>query len=131
MLPEDRQHGLEVLSILDGPANDPTLRQAALLHDVGKANAGIRLEHRVLRVLLSRRAPRLWSWLAGEPTGWRRPFWVVTNHPERGAVWVESVGGGHDLAALIRFHESDPPAEWASSRLGRLHATLADADAQC
>jgi hypothetical protein len=127
---EDRRHALAVLAALSarGERDEPLL-QAALLHDVGKANAGVGLVHRVSRVLLWRRSPPLWRWLAGSPTGWRRPFWVVANHPARGASWVESQGGQADLVALIRFHEQPMPAEWAGQDLGRWHTALARADA--
>ncbi len=132
MQPEDRRHGLVVLSLLeaDGVADLPLL-QAALLHDVGKAHAGVGLAHRVLRVLLAWRFPRVWGWFAGWPTGWRRPFWVVANHPERGALWVETHGGDPDLVDLIRHHEATAPDEWAGTELACWHAALAAADARC
>jgi hypothetical protein len=132
MSPEDRRHGLEVLSILesDGETDVPLL-QAALLHDVGKAEAGVGLPHRILRVLLARRFPRVWAWLAGWPTGWRRPFWVVTHHPERGAIWVETRGADPAVVELIRYHESPAPGEWAGTPLGRWHEALGRADATC
>lgn len=132
MQPEDQGHGLQVLRILEssGPVEE-VVRQAALLHDVGKANAGIGLAHRILRVLVARRLPAVWAWLAGWPTGWHRPFWVVANHPERGAVWVESVGGSPELVELIRYHESDAPEEWSGTPLLRWHSALAGADALC
>ncbi len=132
MPPEDQRHGLEVLSILERRgASDPLLLTAGLLHDVGKADSGVAIGHRILRVLLARRLPKLWGWLSGRPTGWRRPFWVVANHPERGAVWIESVGGEPDLARLVRYHESDAPPSWQGTRLETLHEELAAADAQC
>jgi hypothetical protein len=131
MPPEDQRHGLAVLALLVGRGEtDPPLLQAALLHDLGKAEAGVGLPHRVGRVLLRRRARPLWRWLSGWPTGWRRPFWAIAHHPARGAVWVETAGGGPDLAALIRYHEARPPADWAGTDLARWHAALAWADAQ-
>lgn len=131
MPPEDRRHGLDVLGRLRaGGTEDPVLLSAALLHDVGKAEAGVDLIHRVTRVLLQRAAPRLWRWLC-RPTGWRRPFWAVANHPARGAVWVETVGGPPELVALIRLHESPAPADWAGTAQGRRHAALRAVDAAC
>jgi len=128
---EDRRHGLRVLAGLEAAGErDPLLLQAALLHDVGKAEAGVGLVHRVARVLLARRAGPVWSWLAGWPTGWRRPFWVVANHPARGAVWVEAVGGDPDLAQLIRHHEAEAPPSWVGTPQGRRHAALAAVDAR-
>jgi hypothetical protein len=131
MPPEDRRHGLAVLRLLTGRGETaPALAQAALLHDVGKAEAGVGLPHRIARVLLRRRARPLWGWLSGRPTGWRRPFWVIANHPERGAIWVETQGGSPDLVALIRYHEQRAPAGWAGTDLAAWHEALAWADAQ-
>ncbi len=127
---EDRQHGMQVLAALqaDG-ATDPPVLQAGLLHDLGKAEAGVGVIHRVARVLLARSLPPLWTRLAGTPTGWRRPYWAVANHPERGAVWVASAGGSDDLIELVRHHENPPPAEWSGTARARWHAALTAADA--
>ncbi len=128
---EDRRHVQAVLADLRqrGEADAPLL-QAALLHDAGKAGAGVRLLHRVMRVLLWRSWPRAWAWLSGSPTGWRRPFWVVANHAERGAVWIESQGGSPELVELVRWHEREAPAAWRGRPLARWHAALAWADAR-
>lgn len=132
MSPEDRQHALDVLGRLRAAgATAPALLQAGLLHDLGKAEAGVGLPHRVARVLLRRTVPPLWRWLAGRPTGWRRPFWAVANHPERGAVWVETEGAAPDVVALIRHHEREAPAEWRGTPLAEWHAALCAADATC
>lgn len=126
---EDRRHALAVLAALEaaGWAEVPLL-QAALLHDAGKAEAGIRLWHRAARVLLTATATGAWQRLSACPTGRRRPLWVLAEHPARGAVWVEAQGGGADLVALIRYHESDAPADWAGRPLADWHAALQRAD---
>lgn len=136
MPPEDRRHGLEVLARLEAdpavtPASDGPLLQAALLHDLGKAEAGVRIEHRIARVLARAIAPRLWRWLSGWPTGWRRPLWAVAHHPERGAVWAETAGAPPAVVELIRRHELPAPPEWRGLDLARWHAALAAADASC
>jgi hypothetical protein len=56
---------------------------------------------------------------------------VLARHPERGAVWVETVGGPPEMVALIRYHEADAPSDWGGTELGRLHAALSAADAAC
>lgn len=132
MSAEDRQHGLDVLGRLRAAgATSPALLQAGLLHDLGKAEAGVGLPHRVARVLLRRTVPPLWRWLAGRPTGWRRPFWAVANHPERGAVWIETEGAAPDVVALVRYHEREAPAEWRGTAMAEWHAALCAADATC
>ena len=131
MPPEDRRHALRVLADLRSRgAVAPELLQAGLLHDLGKAGAGVGLIHRVARVVLRRRVPPLWRWLIACPTGWRRPFWVVAHHPERGAVWVETAGAAPEVAALVRHHEQRAPAEWSGTPLAGWHAELAWADAR-
>jgi len=132
MSAEDRQHGLDVLARLRAAgATAPALLQAGLLHDLGKAEAGVGLPHRVARVVLRGAAPPLWRWLSGCPTGWRRPFWAVANHPDRGAVWIETAGAAPDVVALVRFHEREAPAEWRGTPLAAWHGALCVADATC
>ena len=136
MPPEDRRHGLDVLGRLQAEhdlaaESDAPLLEAALLHDVGKAEAGVGLPHRIARVVLRPTVPWLWRWLSGWPTGWRRPFWAVAHHPERGAIWVETEGGDTALVELIRFHEAPAPARWSGLDLERWHAALTAADASC
>ena len=130
MPPEDRRHGLAILAALEAAgadrSRDVSLLQAALLHDVGKAGAGVGLMHRVARVLLMRLGPAIWRRLADSPTGWRRPFWVLANHPARGAVWVGTQGGSEELVALIRYHEVPAPADWAGGSLDGAGGSLAD-----
>ncbi len=131
MPPEDRRHALTVLADLEARGEtDPILLQAGLLHDVGKAGAGVGLAHRVARVLVRPLIPGLWRWLTAAPTGRRRPFWVVAYHAERGAVWVESQGADPALVALIRQHERPLPPAWAGTPMARRHAALAWADAR-
>ena len=131
MPPEDQSHGMAVLAALtaDGETDAPLL-QAALLHDAGKAEAGVGVLHRSARVLLASTWPALWRRLSAHPTGWRRPFWAVAHHPERGAIWVSASGGSPPLADLVRRHEEDAPAEWSGTPLQRWHAALARADAR-
>ena len=132
LAPSDRRHALAVLAALQaegfGSEADLPLLQASLLHDVGKADAGITLLHRVLRVLLTRPAPPVWRRLTASATDWRRPFWVLEHHAARGAVWVRSAGGSPDLVALVRCHDTPAPVEWAGTSLAIWHAALQAAD---
>ena len=102
----DRRHSIELAARLhrDGHT-DPLLLRAALLHDVGKAEAKLRLWHRVLVVLANRFAPRLAVWLAVSPVGWRRPFFVARHHAAIGAELLEQVGSPAEVVWLVRHHE--------------------------
>ena len=127
MPPEDRRHGLAVVATLEAAGwRDQPLLAAALLHDVGKAGGGVGVVPRTARVLLRGMRP-LWGRLAGSPTGWRRPFWVVAHHPERGAVWIEARGGSGQVADLVRYHEAKAPADWGPD-MKAWHSALAAAD---
>jgi hypothetical protein len=54
----------------------------------------------------------------------------MANHPERGAVWIESRGGDPRLAAIVRYHETRLPPELQSGELAEWHAALRRVDAQ-
>jgi hypothetical protein len=128
---EDQRHGMTVLSDLrERGESAEALLQAALLHDLGKSGAGVGLPHRVARVLFKKPLPFFWRWLSGNPTGWRRPFWVVAHHPARGATWVETEGGSAALVDLIRYHESRRPEDWSGTERAGWHEALAWADAR-
>jgi hypothetical protein len=132
MPPEDRRHGLAMLEAVRATGTtDPPLLEAALLHDCGKAEAGVGLVARIARVVLRSLAPALWRWLSDTPTGWKRPYWVLANHPERGAVWLASSGASQETCELVRYHEAAPPPHWAGrTELLRWHATLSAEDAK-
>jgi putative nucleotidyltransferase with HDIG domain len=104
----DRAHVLAVHQrLVQSGGRDADLLRAALLHDVGKADAGARvgLAHRTLAVLLKATAPTLFSWLASpHGSGWRRPFQLVTEHPEVGARKARDVGCNERVCWLIEHH---------------------------
>jgi hypothetical protein len=124
----DRRHSLDVLYTLRRRGEtDPTLMQAALLHDVAKSD-GVRLWHRVAVVVLKAAAPRVLDWLAARPIGWRRGFYCHRHHPQRGAEWAAAAGCDPLAVALIRQHQLAVPTEWQNSREGALLAALRSAD---
>lgn len=104
MQPADQRHSLEVFGrLLRGGYRDPDLLQAALLHDVGKARARLRLWHRVVIDLGRSFSPGLLRWLARRaPSGLGHPLSVALHHPELGAQDALSVGCSARVAALIR-----------------------------
>ncbi len=115
MPPGDQTHALCVLRTLRQQADsaDGDIAQAALLHDVGKADGGLTLLHRVLIVLL--------EWLAGDllrylgrtsplhvplPGSWRYPFYVQVHHAHLGAQRCAQAGCAPSTIALVAYHES-------------------------
>jgi hypothetical protein len=132
MRPSDQQHAVAVLNTLQEQGQiHPALRQAALLHDVGKA-MGQPLFYRVLIVLLKRFWPAgLQRLSAGSLAGpaWRRPFVVHAQHPAIGARWAAAAGCDDLVVALIRCHQS-VPAQPADTLLAKLHQALFAADNQ-
>ncbi|MHB1131697.1 MAG: HD domain-containing protein [Chloroflexota bacterium] len=105
--------------------SDEDLLKAALLHDVGKATARIRLPHRVLGVLLRNLALPLLLWLAREApaTSWRYPFYVQRHHAGIGARLVAAAGASPRVVALVAKHH-DPQTNKTDHAL----AFLRDAD---
>jgi putative nucleotidyltransferase with HDIG domain len=103
----EQQHSLNVLRTLRRRGyDDPVLMVAALLHDVGKCRAAYHLWDRVIVVLAKAVAPdRVRRWGSGEPTGWRRPFVVNSQHPRWSAEMVAAVGADPLVIDLIAAHQ--------------------------
>ncbi|MGI6367887.1 MAG: hypothetical protein ACOX2L_05925 [Anaerolineae bacterium] len=106
----DQQHALCVLDRLSGqaiPISAP-LAQAALLHDCGKAGAGLNVFWRTASVLL--KAVGMLSRLA-IPSGprWRVQLYRQLHHAERGAVLCEQAHCEPATVALVRWHDRTPP----------------------
>ncbi|MCL5108084.1 MAG: HDOD domain-containing protein [Chloroflexi bacterium] len=108
-----RRHSLAVQARLRAAGQtDPELLTAALLHDVGKAEARIRLHHRVLGVLLRNLALPLLLWLArpATPGSWRYPFHVQRHHAALGARLATAAGTpAHTVALIARHHDGAGP----------------------
>ncbi|MBM3123149.1 MAG: HD domain-containing protein [Chloroflexi bacterium] len=125
----EQAHAVATLrALLRQGHTDPDLLAAALLHDLGKSRAPLRLLERVLIVLaqswLPRRAAR---WGQGEPRGWRRPFVVAAQHPAWGEALVLEAGGSPRLAEIVLRHH-DPLPEDVRTPVDRLLKALQAAD---
>jgi hypothetical protein len=128
----EQAHSLQVYTKLkEKGATHPDLLSAALLHDVGKCLAPLRLWERVAIVLAkaicSGQVKRWGEAPAGASAGrvvqagpqggnerangdlrtWRRPFIIAEQHPEWGARLAEQAGASPLCAALIRRHQEN------------------------
>jgi len=105
---QDQRHGLDVAQGLSAAGErDPDLLVAALLHDAGKAGAGLTVFHRTAVVLLQvgRR-----EWLKSLDTNangtWRQPFWAHQQHGELGAEMARQAGCSEKAIWLIANHHA-------------------------
>jgi hypothetical protein len=130
MSPQDQRHGLDVFFTLQREGyTERTLLQAALLHDVGKCDGGLRLAHRVAIVLMRALWPGLLARLArDEPGSWRYPFFVHLHHAARGAELAQAASCPPLAVELIRRHQEPLPVAWHGTREGQLLAALQTAD---
>jgi hypothetical protein len=108
MSPGDRAHALCVWRALQNEGPLPKeVAAAALLHDVGKAGAGLTLPYRTVIVLLRALRP---AWLerlgASKTPAWRRPFWGHLHHAEVGAVRCGAARCTPLTIALVRWHDA-------------------------
>jgi putative nucleotidyltransferase with HDIG domain len=128
LAPADQQHAIAVARLLlDRGWADTALLQAALLHDIGKADSGLNLAYRTAIVLLRALWPAAFDRLAARDRGWRRPFYRHRHHPEHGACLVEAAGADPLVVELIRRHQ-EPLRTAPRSHVERLLAALQAAD---
>ncbi|MGC9356456.1 MAG: HD domain-containing protein [Anaerolineae bacterium] len=106
----EQHHGIAIARALEMQGyRSPHLLAAALLHDVGKTRAPLRIWDRVLVVLGEHFFPeRAEAWSRGEPRGLRRGFVVRRKHPAWGADLTEETGASPRTVHLIRNHHLPP-----------------------
>ncbi|NLE99705.1 MAG: hypothetical protein GX601_01885 [Anaerolineales bacterium] len=111
---QDQCHALAVARSLQRRGySNPTLLEAALLHDAGKSAAHLTPWHRAAIVALERLAPTVLTRLSQDAganggcalPGWRLPFVVHAQHPELGARLARQAGCSALAVALIRRHQ--------------------------
>ena len=113
----DQRHGLDVLKTLDDGAPAPALlRQAALLHDMGKVEAHFSVAERSLTVFLARVAPAVLAALLDVRPGFRRRFQTYRDHASVGAARLRAAGAA-DLAAVVEEHHAVSPELDVTRRL--------------
>ena len=115
----DQRHSLDLRRRLsEAGYRDPDLLRAALLHDVGKGQARLRLSHRVTVVLGRALWPQGLEWLAARKCralAW--PVYVALRHAELGADAARRAGTPEDVVRLIRAHGGDAGSAGAGSLL--------------
>lgn len=125
-------HALRVLQTVQQQGeSDPDLQTAALLHDIGKARAPLRLWERVLIVLGKGLFPKhAKMWGHGPYQGWMRPFVIAEQHPAWGSEMALEAGATPLAVSLIRRHQFPEESEPVSPREDRLLKILQNADQQ-
>lgn len=113
MQKSEQAHSLEMLNeLIQQGEGDADLLAAALLHDVGKIRAPLRVWERVLVVITRAICPdcvRKWGAQdAGDLEsgwGWRRTFVVAEHHPAWGADLAAACGTSPIAVSLIARHQ--------------------------
>ena len=110
--PFDQDHGVQVARRVERRlattrhANDPRWIGAALMHDVGKTQAGLTPLERALATVAGRivglEAARRWA--AGR--GLRSRIGAYLTHGEIGARMIRAAGGRPEIAAWAEVHQS-------------------------
>lgn len=106
----DRAHGLCVWRRMLAESVLPQeVAAAALLHDAGKAEAGLSLPYRTAIVILRALHPAWLSRLGANPIPhWRHPFFAHLRHAEVGAERCHQAGCSALTIALVRWHDATP-----------------------
>jgi hypothetical protein len=120
----DQRHCLDVFyTLYDAHHRDGALLEAALIHDVGKADGRLKMWHRVSIVWMQQFVPGWLERLTADGRGWKAPFGVHVRHAETSARWVADAGSPPQVIDLIRRHHKKNPKDerlaalkWADER---------------
>jgi hypothetical protein len=116
----DQHHSIEVARGVERRlagtpyASDGRWLGAALLHDVGKAVAGLNMAERVLATLVGKvvQASTAERW-AHRASGPRRRLGLYLTHGPAGAEAIRRAGGREEIAAWAEVHQALPCPELA------------------
>jgi putative nucleotidyltransferase with HDIG domain len=114
----DQRHGLDVLETvtrLEGPP-DRLLQQAALLHDVGKADAEFSVVERSLMVFLRAVSTRALRIVLRTRPAFARRYGIYADHARVGAEALRAAGAPQ-LAAIVAEHHDPAPKSEVTRRL--------------
>ena len=116
----DQRHGLDVLATIERTLADPApiLQQAALLHDMGKAGAGLTVLERGLTVFLGALSARLLEVALRLRPGLARRHAIYREHARIGSERLGAAGAG-ELAAVIAEHHAPKPRSEVTAALQR------------
>lgn len=109
----DRRHSIAVARRVEAAlagtdyAGDPRWIEAALLHDVGKLDAGLGVLGRVAATLAGAAAGHDMADAWSEKKGITRRFGLYLRHPELGASRIRLAEGSREAAVWAEYHQ-DP-----------------------
>jgi putative nucleotidyltransferase with HDIG domain len=109
----DQRHGLDVLetvTVLEG-APGRLLQQAALLHDVGKADAEFSVVDRSLTVFLRAVSTRVLRVVLRARPAFARRHAIYADHARIGAETLRAAGAPELAAIVAEHHDPDPKSE--------------------
>ena len=115
----DRRHSVLVARRVEAAlaetdaAGDPRWVAAALLHDVGKLDAGLSVPGRVVATLAGGAAGHEWAEPWSTKRGFTRRVGLYLRHPELGATRIRVVGGREEAARWAAAHHAS--STWAGT----------------
>jgi hypothetical protein len=119
----DRRHSVAIAREVDrrlGDDSSPAIRAAALLHDVGKIDAGLGTWGRVVATLAVKAAGPETADVWIERRGFTRRVGLYVQHPRLGGDMLELAGSDPLTVAWTREHHL-PESEWTvAPRIARV-----------
>jgi hypothetical protein len=118
---QDRRHSVLVARRVDAAlagtdaAGDPRWLAAALLHDVGKLDAGLGVLGRVVATLAGGAARHEWAEPWSAKRGFTRRVGLYLRHPELGATRIRVAGGREEVARWAAAHHTS--SSWSATGL--------------